>query len=70
MIDVMNLIKQRKTDELNSPIIHQKVLKSIHRVSKDEISRTATTLSLIAEHLKAKKQAQAPTDILPVYLVF
>jgi len=69
MIDVMNLIKHRKPDELNSPMIHQKVLKSIHRVSKDEISRTATTLSLIAEHLKAKK-AQAPTDILPFYLVF
>ena len=70
MIEVMNLIKQRKTGEINSPVIHQKVLKSIHKLSKDEIARTAATLSLITEHLKAKKQEKQPADIVPVYLVF
>ena len=70
MIEVMNLIKQRKTGEINSPVIHQKVLKSIHKLSKDEIARTAATLSLITEHLKAKKQEKQPAEIVPVYLVF
>ena len=70
MIEVMNLIKQRKTGEINSPLVHQKVLKSIHQISKDEISRTAATLNLITQHLKAKKQKKQPKDIVPVYLVF
>lgn len=70
MIEVMNLIRQRKTAEINSPLIHQRVLKSIHKISTDEISRTAATLSLITEHLKAKKQEKQPADIVPVYLVF
>lgn len=66
----MKLMKQRNTGEINSPFIHQKVLNSIHKVSKDEISRTAATLKLITEHLKAKKQEKQPKDIVPVYLVF
>jgi hypothetical protein len=70
MIEVMKLIKQRKTGEINSPVIHQRVLESIHKISTDEISRTAATLSLITEHLKAKKQEKQPKDIVPVYLVF
>ena len=70
MIEVMKLMKQRNTGEINSPFIHQKVLNSIHKVSKDEISRTAATLKLITEHLKAKKQEKQPKDIVPVYLVF
>ena len=73
MIEVMNLIKQRKTGEINSPRIHQKVVNSIHKVSKDEISRTAATLNLITQHLKTKKQEKQekqPKDIVPVYLVF
>ncbi len=70
MIEVMNLIKQRKTGGINNPVIHQRVLNSIHKVSKDEIARTAATLSLINEHLKAKKQEKQPADIVPVYLVF
>lgn len=70
MNEVMNLVKQRKTSEINSPLIHHKVLKSIHKISTAEISRTAATLSLIADHLKAKKQAKQPADIVPVYLVF
>ncbi len=70
MIEVMNLIKQRKTGEINSPVIHQKVLKSIHKLSKDEIARTAATLSLITEHLKAKKQEKQPAEIVPVDLDF
>ena len=69
MNEVMNLIKQRKTSEINSPLIHQKVLKSIHKISSAEISRTAATLSLITDHLKAKKQEKQPADIVPVYLV-
>ena len=70
MNEVMNLIKQRKPVDINHPVIHQKVLKSIHQLSKDEIARTAATLSLITEHLKAKKQEKQPADIVPVYLVF
>ena len=70
MIEVMKLIKQRKTGEINSPVIHERVLKSIHKISTDEISRTAATLSLITEHLKAKKQEKQPKDIVPIYLVF
>ena len=70
MIEVMNLIKQRKTGEINSPFVHQKVLKSIHQISKDEMSRTAATLKHITEHLKTKKQEKQPKDIVPVYLVF
>jgi hypothetical protein len=70
MIEVMNLIRQRKTAEINSPLIHHRVIKSIHKISTDEISRTATALSLITEHLKAKKQEKQPADIVPVYLVF
>lgn len=70
MIEVMNLIRQRKTAEINSSLIHQRVLKSIHKISTDEISRTTATLSLITEHLKAKKQEKQPADIVPVYLVF
>jgi len=70
MIEVMKLIKNKRTAEVNSPLIHQRVLRNIHKVSKDEIARTATTLSLITEHLKAKKQEKQPADILPVYLVF
>jgi hypothetical protein len=66
----MKLMKQRKTGEINSPLIHQKVLNSIHKVSKDEISRTTATLSLITQHLKTKKQENQPKDIVPVYLVF
>lgn len=66
----MNLIRQRKTGEINTPFAHQKVLSSIHQVSKDEISSTAATLKLITEHLKAKKQEKQPKDIVPVYLVF
>ena len=66
----MKLMKQRKTGEINSPFVHQKVLNSIHKVSKDEMSRTAATLKLITEHLKAKKQEKQPKDIVPVYLVF
>ena len=70
MNEVMNLIKQRKTSEINNPLIHQKVLKSIHKISTTEISRTAATLNLITDHLKSKKQAKQPADIVPVYLVF
>ena len=70
MIEVMKLMKQRNTGVINSPLVHQKVLNSIHKVSKDEISRTAATLKLITEHLKAKKQEKQPKDIVPVYLVF
>ncbi len=70
MIKVMNLIRQRKTAEINSSLIHQRVLKSIHKISTDEISRTTATLSLITEHLKAKKQEKQQADIVPVYLVF
>lgn len=70
----MKLMKQRKTSEitsqLNSPLIHQRVLKSIHQISKDEITRTATTLRLFNEHLNAKKPAKRPEDITPIYLVF
>ena len=66
----MNLIKQTKTDEINSPMIHQKVLKSIHKVSKDEISRAAEALRLITEHLKTKKQEKLPADFVHIYLVF
>ena len=70
MIEVMNLIKQRKTGEINSPHMHKKVVKSIHKVSKDEISRTVAALILITQHLKTKKQEKQPKDIVPVYLVF
>ena len=70
MIEVMNLMKQRKAGEINSPRIHQKVLNSIHKVSKDEISRTAATLNLITQHIKTKKQEKQPKDIVPVYLIF
>jgi hypothetical protein len=74
MIEVMKLIKQAKTSEitsqLNSPLIHQRVLKSIHQISKEEITRTATTLRLFNEHLNAKKQAKHIEDITPIYLVF
>jgi len=66
----MNLIKQRKTGEINSPHMHKKVVKSIHKVSKDEISRTVAALILITQHLKTKKQEKQPKDIVPVYLVF
>ena len=70
MIEVMNLMKQRKPGEINSPGIHQRVLNSIHKVSQEEISRTANALSLITQHLKTKKEEKQPKDIVPVYLVF
>jgi hypothetical protein len=70
MIEVINLIKNKRAAELNSPLIHQRVLRNIHKVSKDEIARTVVTLSLITEHLKAKKQEKQRADIVPVYLVF
>ena len=70
MIEVMSLIKQRKTVEINSPRIHQKVLKSIHQISSDEIARASKTLNLITDHIKAKKQEKQALDIVPVYLVF
>jgi hypothetical protein len=70
MIEVMKLMKQRNTGVINSPFVHQKVLNSIHKISKDEISRTAATLNLITQHLKTKKQEKQPKDIVPVYLVF
>jgi hypothetical protein len=70
MIEVMKLIKQRKTTEINSQFTRQKVLNSIHKLSKEEISRSAETLKLITEHLKVKKQDKQPKDIVPVYLVF
>ena len=56
MIEVMNLMKQRKAGEIISPGIHQRVLKSIHKVSQEEITRTANALSLITQHLKIKKE--------------
>lgn len=70
MIDVIDLIKQKKMVEINSSLMHQNVIKSIHQVSKDEISRTAATLTLISQHLKTKKQEKQPKDITLVYLVF
>jgi len=70
MIEVMKLMKQRNRGVINSPFVHQKVLNSIHKISKDEISRTAATLNLITQHLKTKKQEKQPKDIVPVYLVF
>lgn len=70
MIEVMKLIKQGEKVEINSPLIHQRVLNTIHRVSKDEISRASEALHLITEHLKTKKQEKQSADITPVYLVF
>ena len=70
MIEIMHLMKQRKAGEINSPFIHQRVLKSIHKVSQEEITRTANALSLITQHLKIKKEEKQPKDIVPVYLVF
>lgn len=55
MNEVMELIKHKKTSEINSPITYQKVLKSIHYVSTEEITRTKKTLKLISEHLHNKK---------------
>ena len=70
MIEVMKLIRSKKTAEINSPQIHQRVLNSIHQISKEEIFRTANAMSIISEHLKTKKQEKQSTDITPVYLVF
>jgi hypothetical protein len=70
MIEVMKLIRTKKTAEINSPQIHQRVLNSIYQISKEEIFRTANALSIISEHLKTKKQEKQSTDITPVYLVF
>lgn len=66
----MKLIRSKKTAEINSPHIHQRVLRSIHQISKEEISRTVAAINVISEHLKTKKQEKQPTDIVPVYLVF
>lgn len=66
----MDLMKQTNTDGINSPLIHEGLLKNIHKVSRDEISRAAEALRLIAEHLKTKKQEKLPADFLPIYLVF
>lgn len=69
----MKLIRTKKTAEINSPQIHQRVLNSIHQISKEEIFRTANAMSIISEHLKTKKQEKQEkqsTDITPVYLVF
>lgn len=66
----MKLIRNKKAAEINSPLIHQRVVRSIHHVSKEEISRTVATINLISDHLKTKKQEKQPTDIVPVYLVF
>jgi len=70
MIEVMNLMKQRKAGEINNPRVHQLVLNSIHKISQEEISRTTNALSLITQHLKTKKEEKQPKDIVPVYLVF
>lgn len=56
--------------EDNTPLTHQTVLKNIHKISKDEISKATEALKLIAEHLKAKKHEKHPADFLPIYLVF
>ena len=64
----MDLIEH--TDETNSPSIHLRVLRSIHKVSKDEISRAAEALRLITEHIRTKKQEKLPADFVPIYLVF
>ena len=55
MNEVMELIKHKKTSEINSPITYQKVLKSVHQVSSEEIARAGKTLKLISEYLQSKK---------------
>jgi hypothetical protein len=55
MNEVMELMKHKKTSEINSLITYQKVLKSVHQVSSEEIARASKTLKIISEYLQSKK---------------
>ncbi len=55
MNEVMELIKHRKTTEINNPIIYQKVVSSVHHVSSEEIARASKTLKIITDYLHSKK---------------
>ncbi|MEI7917701.1 MAG: hypothetical protein WCH41_07825 [Methylophilaceae bacterium] len=55
MNEVMELIRHRKTTEINSPITYQKVVSSVHQVSSEEIARTSKTLKMITDYLHSKK---------------
>ena len=46
MIEVMNLMKQRKAGEINSPRVHQRVLNSIHKISQEEMDNLLTKSGL------------------------
>lgn len=66
----MKLIRHKKTAEINSPHIHQRVLRSIHQVSKEEIARAMTAINVISAELNTKKQEKQTIDSVPIYLVF
>ena len=55
MNEVMELIRHRKTTEINNPIIYQKVVSSVHHVSSEEIARASKTLKIITDYLHSKK---------------
>jgi hypothetical protein len=55
MNEVMELIRHRKTTEINNPIIYQKVVSSVHHISSEEIAQTNKTLKIITDYLHSKK---------------